>query len=189
LTPPGLLYKLIKLNLSANTIKLINSFLSNRKYKVSVEGELSTPKEIQAGVPQGSVLSPLLYNLHINDGPQTPGTQLALFADDTCIYATDRKGFTIRKLQRGLTAMEAWCERWNIKINEDTRSVQKVSDLWSAKIQLFIWMSETLIPFKVVSLVMHTLLPAVLPLLETFLESFLWNHVQLGCRFPHNVFS
>jgi len=67
-----------------------------------------------------------------------------------------------------------------------TRSVQKVSDLWSAKIQLFIWMSETLIPFKVVSLVMHTLL---LPLLETFLESFLWNHVQPGCRVPHNVFS
>jgi len=68
-------------------------------------------------------------------------------------------------------------------------SIQKVSDLWSAKIQLFIWMSETLIPFKVVSLVMHTLLPAVLPLLETFLENFLWNHVQLGCHVPYNVFS
>ena len=51
------------------------------------------------------------------------------------------------------------------------------------------WMSETLIPFKVVSLVMHTLLPAVLPLLETFLESVLWNHVQQVCRVPHNVFS
>ena len=70
-----------------------------------------------------------------------------------------------------------------------TRAVQKVSDLWSAKIQLFIWMSETLIPFKVDSLVMHTLLPAVLPLLEIFLESFLWNHVQQVCRVPHNVFS
>ena len=70
-----------------------------------------------------------------------------------------------------------------------TRSVQKLSDLWSAKIQLYIWKSETLIPFKVVSLVMHALLPVVLPLLETFLESFLWNHVQLGCCVPHNVFS
>jgi len=81
---------------------------------------MSTPREIQAWVPQGSVLSPVLYNLYINDAPQTPGTQLALFADDTCIYATDRKeGFTIRKVQRGLTAMEEWCECWNIKINED----------------------------------------------------------------------
>jgi len=69
-----------------------------------------------------------------------------------------------------------------IKISRwgSTRAVQKVSDLWSAKIQLFILTSETLIPFKVVSLVMHTL-PAVLPLLETFLESFLWNLVQLEC--------
>ena len=74
-------------------------------------------------------------------------------------------------------------------VNSNTWAVQKVSDLWSAKIQLFMLTSETLIPFKVVSLVMHTLLPAVLPLLETFLESFLWNHVQLGCRVPHNVFS
>ena len=70
-----------------------------------------------------------------------------------------------------------------------TWAVQKVLDLWSAKIQLFILTSETLIPFKVVSLVMHTLLPVILPLLETFLESFLWNLVQLGRRVPHNVFS
>jgi hypothetical protein len=40
-------------------------------------------------------------------------------AEDTGVYATDRKeGFIVRKLQRGLSSMEAWCERWNIKINE-----------------------------------------------------------------------
>jgi hypothetical protein len=44
---------------------------------------------------------------------------LALIADDTCLYATDRKeGFVVRKLQRGLSAMGTWCECWNIKINE-----------------------------------------------------------------------
>jgi hypothetical protein len=46
---------------------------------------------MQAGVPQGSVLSPTLINLYINDAPQTHGVHLALFADDTCLYATDRK--------------------------------------------------------------------------------------------------
>jgi hypothetical protein len=50
---PGVLYKLVKLNFSVNIVKLIGSFLSNRKFKVSVEGEMSTPREIQAGVPQG----------------------------------------------------------------------------------------------------------------------------------------
>jgi hypothetical protein len=41
---------------------------------------------MQAGVPQGSVLSPTLYNLYINDTPQTAGVNLALFADNTCLY-------------------------------------------------------------------------------------------------------
>jgi hypothetical protein len=52
---------------------------------------MSTPRYMQAGVPQSSVLSPTLYNLYINDTPQTPGVNLALFGDDACLYATDRK--------------------------------------------------------------------------------------------------
>jgi hypothetical protein len=49
----------------------------------------------------------------------------ALFADDTCLYATDRKeGYVLRKIRRGLNSMAAWCENWNIKINEDkTRAI------------------------------------------------------------------
>jgi hypothetical protein len=80
---------------------------------------------MQAGVPQGSVLSPTLYNLYINDTPQTSGVNLALFADDTCLYATDRKGdYVLSNIQRGLNSMAAWCERWNIKIYEDkTRQI------------------------------------------------------------------
>jgi hypothetical protein len=61
-----------------------------------------------------------LFNVYINDAPQTHGVYLALFSDDTCLYATDCKdGFIVRRLQRGLCSMEAWCKRWNIKINED----------------------------------------------------------------------
>jgi hypothetical protein len=122
---PGLLCKLAKLKFSNNLIKLISSFLSQRQFRVSVEGKLSTPRYMQAGVPQGSVLSPTLYNLYINDTSQTPGVYLGLFADDTCLYATDRKeGYVLRKIQRGLNCMAAWCERWNIKINEKkTRAI------------------------------------------------------------------
>jgi retron-type reverse transcriptase len=79
---------------------------------------MTTPREMQAGVPQGSVLSPILFNLYINVAPQTYGVHLVLFADDTCLHETDRKeGFIVRKLQRGLSSMDTWCERWNIKIN------------------------------------------------------------------------
>jgi retron-type reverse transcriptase len=116
----GLLYKLSKLQFYTCVIKLISQFLSERKFRVSVEGEMSTPREMQAGMPQGSVLSPTLYNLYINDTTQTIGVNLALFADDTCLYAKERKeGYVLRKLQRGLNSIAAWCERCNIKINED----------------------------------------------------------------------
>jgi hypothetical protein len=107
---PGLLYKLAKLQFLNNLIKLISSFLSQRKFRVSVEGELSTPRYMQARVPQGSVLSPTLYNLYINDTSKTPSVNLALFADDNCLFATDRKeGYVLKKIQRGLNCMAAWC--------------------------------------------------------------------------------
>jgi hypothetical protein len=69
---PSLLYKLSKFQFSTRLIKLINSFLSQRKFRVSVEGEISTLRYMQAGVPQGSILSPTLHNLNINDTPKPP---------------------------------------------------------------------------------------------------------------------
>jgi hypothetical protein len=71
---------------------------------------MSTRREMRAGVPRGSVLSPTLYNIYKNYTPQTPGVHLALFADDTCPYATERKeGYVLRKLQRRLDAIGTWC--------------------------------------------------------------------------------
>jgi hypothetical protein len=59
-----LLYNSYESKFSISLIKLISSFLSQRKFRVSIDGEISTPRDIQAGVPQSSVLSP-----HINDTP------------------------------------------------------------------------------------------------------------------------
>jgi hypothetical protein len=106
------------LEFSTSLIKLIGSFLSQRKFSVSVEGEINTPseittpREIRAEVPQDSVLSHILCNMYINNSaPQTSGVYLALFADDTSLYATDSKeDFVVRKFQRCLSSMETWCE-------------------------------------------------------------------------------
>jgi hypothetical protein len=72
---PGFLYKLHKLKFSRNLIKLISSFLSDRKFTVSVDGEMSKPREVKAGVPQGSVLFQILYSMYINNTPPPPKHQ------------------------------------------------------------------------------------------------------------------
>jgi hypothetical protein len=60
---PGLIYILSKLEFSTSLIMLISSFHSQRKFIISVEGEMSTPREMKAGVPQGCILCSTLYNL------------------------------------------------------------------------------------------------------------------------------
>jgi hypothetical protein len=70
----GLLYKLSKLKFSISLIKLISSLHSQRKFRVSVKGEMSTSRAILATVPQGPVLSPTLYNIDTNDLLPPPNT-------------------------------------------------------------------------------------------------------------------
>jgi hypothetical protein len=116
---PGVLYELSELQFSISLIKLIASYLKNRKFNVSAEGALSSFREIAVRAPQGSVRTPVLYNLYINDASVASETHLALFADDTCIYATEKsKCRDLCKLQRGLTSVNSWCERWSINVNE-----------------------------------------------------------------------
>jgi len=71
---------------------------------------------------------------------QIPGVHLALFAGDTCMYATDcKEGCVLRKLQGCLTAMEAWWERWNIKINHDRDSGHVLlSQTWTRRCSSYI---------------------------------------------------
>jgi hypothetical protein len=73
---------------------------------------MSMPRDIQSGVPQNFVLSPTVYSIYIYiyiDTPRTPSVYLGLYADNTFIYATDRKeGYVLIKLQRGLSAAETW---------------------------------------------------------------------------------
>jgi hypothetical protein len=61
--------KLSKLEFSASLIKLVTSFLSQRKFRVSVEGEMCAPRDIRTRVPEVSFLSPTLCNIYINDTP------------------------------------------------------------------------------------------------------------------------
>lgn len=115
----GLLYKMIKLKLPIFIIKLISSYLTNRTFKVKLDNSFSKEKSIKAGVPQGSVLGPKLFNIFIHDLPDFPNTKKALFADDTAIYAHSFSAIAATRLiQYHLNILMNYYETWKIRVNE-----------------------------------------------------------------------
>ena len=81
-----LLSKLTSYGITGNTQNWIKSFLSNRKQRVSVNGALSDITDVTSGVPQDSVLGPVLFLLYINDINGNIKSSIRLFADDSIIY-------------------------------------------------------------------------------------------------------
>lgn len=75
----GLIYKMITKNINVNLIHVIHSYLTNRDFKVKVGDDISTIKEITAGVPQGSVLGPQLFNFYTHDFPESETVKTALY--------------------------------------------------------------------------------------------------------------
>ena len=85
----GIIYKLTQNGISANFLILLEDFLKERKQRVVLNGQVSTWKNINAGVPQGSILSPLLFLTCINDLTEGFTTNVKLFADDTSFFSCD----------------------------------------------------------------------------------------------------
>ena len=83
----GLIYKLKQNGISGKLLSLITDFLSNRKQRVVLNGKYSSWTNIEAGVPQGSILGPLLFLIYINDLSDNLITNPKLFADDTSLFS------------------------------------------------------------------------------------------------------
>lgn len=119
----GLLYKL-KLYMPAPYYLILKAYLQNRSFVVRQGNDLSSTHQIYAGVPQGSDLSPDLYNLFTADIPQSNNTLLATYADDTAILATGANPNQVTEiLQTQVDRIDSWAKQWRIKINTD-KSVQ-----------------------------------------------------------------
>lgn len=98
---------------------VLKSYLSNRKFYVKVNESKSELCNISAGVPQGSVLGPILYLLYTSDLPTSESIITSTFADDTAIMATNKNPQTAsRDLQEHLAKIEKWMMKWRIKANE-----------------------------------------------------------------------
>lgn len=118
----GLLSKLKRV-LPINIYTILKSYLQNRYFLVKEHEAMSELHEISSGVPQGSVLGPILYLLYTADLPMTRGTTMATFADDTAILTGHTDPVTASKqLQGALNSTEKWLKKWRIKANE-TKSI------------------------------------------------------------------
>jgi len=108
----------IKRILPSSYINLLKSYLNERQFGTKFNGETSSRFQIHSGVPQGSILDPLLYVLYIYDLPTSRETTLGTFADDTAIFAThEDPTIASLNLQEHLHINEKWLKKWKITVN------------------------------------------------------------------------
>ena len=98
-----------------NNNNWLNMFLTHRKMKAVVEGEQSEEVTVDSGVPQGTVLGPLLFLCHINDLSYAVKSPVRLFADDSLLYRTIKSAKDHQLLQDDLKSLEFWAKDWGMR--------------------------------------------------------------------------
>ena len=115
---PAIIAKLEQVKIGGSFLDLFKSYLSNRKQIVTIDGFKSTVRGITAGVPQGSRLGPLLWILYANDILDDLESEVLLFADDTCMFASGNDpAETSAMLNRDLSKISEWATRWKVSFN------------------------------------------------------------------------
>ena len=114
----GLLFKLKNMGITEELLIWIGNYLSDRQQRVVLQGESSCWADINAGVPQGSVLGPLLFLVYINDMEEGLTSKLTLFADDNLLLSiTNCHIINSQILNRDLEKLEAWAQQWIVSFS------------------------------------------------------------------------
>ena len=112
-----LLLKLDRYGIRGNLLAWISNFLKCRAQRVVVSGEHSDWTDVVFGVPQGTVLGPLLFLAYINDLPHNLNSEVRLFADDCVIYRQIQNDLDHTLLQDDLITLEKWQNDWQMSFN------------------------------------------------------------------------
>jgi len=130
----GLLFKLKQNGIGGNLLTLLENYLSNRKQRVLINGSDSDWGSIQSGVPQGSVLGPLLFLIYINDLENGLKSQVKFFADDTSLFSIVKDpNISALELNHDLKLISLWAYQWKMSFNPDLNK-QAVEVVFSRKL-------------------------------------------------------
>ncbi|KAK7108399.1 hypothetical protein V1264_016145 [Littorina saxatilis] len=106
----------------------IADFLSERRQCVVVNGVQSSEAEVTSGIPQGSVLGPMLFVLYINDLPNVVANYVRIFADDTKVYTRSDVEGAPQTLQKDLDSLQDWSQQWLMNFHPEKCHVLKLGN-------------------------------------------------------------
>lgn len=124
----GIIHKMIKLDFEQGIINIVHSYLQNRKFQIRINNEtMSTTRKINAGVPQGSILGPVLFTIYTHDFPierDNHNTITALYADDTSILVKSKDpNLALQRIQEQIYDIEEWCLEWKMAVNPQKSNI------------------------------------------------------------------
>jgi len=131
-----LMMKLTALGLPEKILSWIHNFLTDRKMRVGLRGSFSAWAEVLSGVPQGSILGPLLFILFVNDLPDWIKSEIKMFADDTKIWCKITQQMDSTALQNDLIQLQHWTDKWLLKLNPEKCKVMHIGHSYHTKYQL-----------------------------------------------------
>lgn len=141
---PHLALKLEHYGIRGPMLDWIVSFLRGRTQRVVLDGVASDIVGVTSGVPQGSVLGPVLFLLYINDLPSTLSSVVRLFADDAILYRTVASGTDGDALQEDLDRLARWETRWRMEFNSGKCEVLTVTKKRNPHIQDYLLHGQAL---------------------------------------------
>ena len=126
---PHLMIKLQRFGIHGTLLQWFSSYLSTRKQRTTINEELSGLTDVLSGVPQGSILGPLLFLIFINDIPNTVqgSTQIALYADDSKLYRSINSYHDCMDLQDQLDKVAKWSLDWKLNFNATKCKIMSVT--------------------------------------------------------------